>query len=147
MARYYVNASVACGSDLPIINITGSAAIQINLYQLVVGFTGSPADVATLLMLERTTDAGTGGTSLTVNKRAPLTATATGTAKKGTYGAAPTDDAELLALPINQRATHRLLWPDKYPLVSVASANNGIMLNSESSGGTPTLHATMEWEE
>lgn len=148
MSAYITNANgVACGSDLPIVNLTGSATIRVKLYEWLLGFSGSPADVATLLMLERTTDAGTGGTSLTINKLDPLTVAATATAKKGTYGVVPTDSDELQTIAINQRATHRWIAREGKEFISTASANNGIMLNSESSGATPAASLHLAWYE
>lgn len=147
MAKYSVNAGVAAGTDLPIINCTGSAAIRLRVYEFVVGSVASPADVATKLMFERTTDAGTGGSALTVNKVDPLTVTATGTARSGTFATPPTDTDELLRFSFNQRATHRFISRETCEFVASASAANGIMANSESSTGTPTIDLTMFWEE
>jgi hypothetical protein len=145
MSRYFAEAGVACGTDLPIINATGGAAVRLQLFELLLGFSTAPADISTLLKIARTTDAGTGGTALTVAKDDPLTATATGTAKSGTFATPPTDEAQGFRFAINQRATHRIVT-DK-PLISAAASNNGIMLNSQSSGGTPTVDATMRWSE
>jgi hypothetical protein len=145
MSRYFAEAGVACGTDLPIINIAGGTAVRIQLFELLIGFSTAPADIATLFKLVRTTDAGTGGSALTAAKDDPLTVAATGAPKSGTYGTPPTDEAQGFRFAINQRATHRIVT-DK-PLISAAAANNGIMLNSQSSGGTPTADATMRWSE
>lgn len=147
MSLYQCTAGVAVGSDLPIINLTGSAAIRILLKYLLVSFSGSPADVATLFMLERTTDAGTGGSALTETKTDPLTVTQTAAAVSGTFSAAPTDSDELLGFALNQRSVKEFYLPDGEEQISVASSANGLMLNSESSGGTPTCRATMKWRE
>ena len=144
---YTVNAGVACGTSLPIINLTGSASIRLYLRKLWVGFSTSPADVATLFYLYRTTDAGSGGTALTVYKADPLKATATGTAKSGTFSTAPTAGDVLGRLAINQRGTHQFNFYDNERLVSTASANNGLELFSASSGATPTADTNVQWEE
>lgn len=143
---YSVNASVACGTDLPIINITGSASIVVKVYEWIMGFP-AVADVATKFMFERTTGVGTGGTALTENKVDPLTVAASGAAVKGTYTTAPVDADELMLVTINSRATHRWIAREGHEFRSTAAASNGIMLNSESSTGTPNVDATIYWME
>lgn len=145
MARYFAEAGIAVGTDLPIINIAGGAAIRLQLFELLIGFSTAPADIASLFKIPRTTDAGTGGTALSAGKDDPLTVAATGAPKGGTFTTPPTDEAQGFRFAINQRATHRIVT-DK-PLISAAAAANGIMLNSQSSGGTPTAEVTMRWEE
>lgn len=144
---YGATAGVAVGSDLPIINITGGTTIQVCLKHVLISFSGSPADVATLFMIERTTDAGTGGSALTEGKGNPLSVTPTGAAVAGTFSGAPTDSDELFGFSVNQRSVKEIYFNDGEELKTVASAANGIMLNSESSGGTPTCRTTMRWEE
>lgn len=144
---YFVTAGVACGSDLPIINVTGGTGVRIGVSHLIIGHSGSPADIATLYTLVRTTDAGTGGTALTEIKTDPLTATPTGAAVKGTYSADPTDSDEVIRLALNQRATHQIILPDGEEVLSLAASANGLMWLSVSSGGTPQCDLTFKWKE
>lgn len=150
MGSYSTRHQCAAGSDLPIINLTGSASVRIGLFELILGSDASPADLAGEFVVNRTTDVGTGGTSLPSIPLDPLTVAATGAAKGGTFGVAPTDTAstELLMIPLNQKATFR--WAalaDRYRIFSIASANNGLMLNCTGHGGTPNMNAVMMWDE
>ena len=151
MGRYVVVHQTPAGTDLPIINLTGSAAIRVKIYDLVLGFDGTPADVAGEFVIDRTTDAGTGGTALTENPLDPLTVAATGAGIGGTFTTAPTDGATpvvLLMIALNQRATFRWVAAPGGELISTATAANGLMLNSTGmSSGTPNTNATIYWEE
>jgi len=147
MASYFAEAGVAVGTDLPIINVAGGTSIREKLFEWLISFSTAPADVATLFKIARTTDAGTGGTALTAAKHDPLTVAATGAPKSGTYTTAPTDEGQGQRFSINQRSSQRWTAREGKELISAAAANNGIMLNSQSSGGTPTCEATLNWEE
>jgi hypothetical protein len=147
VSKYSTDAGVACGTTLPLINVTGSAAVRSKIYDLIFGFSTAPADVATLIKLLRTTDAGTGGSALTVSPLDPLTVAATTTAKSGTFSGAPTIGAVLMRLAINQRATYRWIAREGAELTAAAAAANGIESRSESSGGTPTCDQTVYFEE
>lgn len=139
--------AVAVGSDLPIVNVTGGASNRLYLKYLLASFRGSPADVATDFMVERTTDVGSGGSALTETKTDPLTHAIVGAAVAGTFDTSPTDSDELLGFALNQRSIKEFYFPDGEEPCSVAASGNGIMLNSESSGGTPTCRFTIKWKE
>jgi hypothetical protein len=126
MPIYSVNGQVSAGSDLPIINVTGDGTTPAKINDIVVGC---------------------GGTSLTVNKNNPTSPNASATGKKGTFSTPPTDSSELFRLEMNQRATYRHVLHQGREFFSVIAASNGLMLNSESSTGTPTLGAQIFWEE
>lgn len=150
MGSYSTRHQTAAGTDLPIINITGSAAVRIGLFELILGSDASPADLAGEFVVNRTTDAGTGGTALPEIPLDPLTVAATGAAVGGTFGVAPVDTAstELLMIALNQKATFR--WAalaDRYRLWSIAASANGLMLNCVAHGGTPNINAVMMWDE
>lgn len=149
MSKYNVNGSAAVGTSLPIVNLTGSASIAVSMYEFIIGFSSSPADVATIFKWMRSTDAGTGGTTISPEPLNPISVAATATAKQGTYGTAPatSGNKELMKLSINQRATHRWLCREGCEFKSTASSANGLMLRSESSGGTPTVDGSFYWME
>jgi hypothetical protein len=150
MGRYSVAHQTPAGTDLPIINLTGSAAIRCKIAHLILGSDATPADVAGEFVIDRTTDAGTGGTALTENALDPLTVAATGAGVGGTFSAAPTDTANsnLLMIGLNQRATFQWWANPGYELMSVATAANGLMLNCTGmSSGTPNMNATLLWDE
>lgn len=150
MGLYSVAHQTAAGTDLPIINLTGSAAIRVKLYDLVLGSDAAPADVAGEFVVDRTTGVGTGGTALTENPLDPLTVAATAAAVGGTFTTAPVDTANsnLLMIPLNQRATFRWVAAPGSELISTASASNGLMLNCTGmSSGTPNMNACIFWSE
>lgn len=148
--RYSVMHQTAAGTDLPIINCTGSATIRMALSHLVLGSDATPADVAGEFVIDRTTDAGIGGTALTENALDPLSATNAVTCVGGTFGTPPADTANsnLLSVPLNQRATFTWWAREGFELYSVLTAANGLMLNSVGmSSGTPNMVATIHWME
>ena len=145
--QYTVNAGVGVGTNLPLINLTGSAAIRLRVYEWLMGFSTGPADIATLIKIVRTTGVGLGGSALTEYKRDPLTVGPTGAAIAGTFTTAPATGDELMRIAINQRATHRWIAAEGKELVAAATADNGIEFLSVSSGGNPTCELTIYWDE
>lgn len=148
--RYSVMHQTAAGTDLPIINLTGSATVRVALSHLILGSDATPADVAGEFVIDRTTDTGIGGTALTENALDPLSPTAGGAAVGGTFGTAPADTANsnLIAVPLNQRATFTWWAREGFELYSILTASNGLMLNSVGmSSGTPNMVATLAWSE
>jgi len=149
MARFTCTAdSVAAGVDLPIVNLTGSAAIRIHLYDLVISSDDTPSDQATRYSVQTTTDVGVGGTGLANETPLdPLSVGAVGDAIKGTFTTKPTTGAILLLFSVNQRATFRWVAAPGSELMSPAAAGDGLMVNSENSTGTPGTECTMLWWE
>lgn len=149
MARYAASHQTAVGGSLTIINITGGTAIRLNVYDIVIGFDATPADIATEFSVARTDDAGTGGSALAEVALDPITVAATGAAVGGTFGAEPTytSNAQLLMIAMNQRATFRWVAAPGGELISAAASGDGIGLRSVASGATPNCNATMHWYE
>ena len=150
MAKYACVHQTAAGNDLPMINLTGSAAIRVKIYDLVIGSDAAPADVAGEFTINRTTDAGIGGTALTENPLDPLVVAATGAAIGGTFSTAPADGTPviLLMVALNQRATFRWVAAPGSELISTATAANGLMLNCVGfNSGTPNINSTFMWDE
>lgn len=149
-ARFSVVHQTAAGPDLPIINLTGSAAIRVAIVGVLIGSDATPADVAGEFIIDRTTDAGIGGTALTENLLDPLSTAQVGAAIGGTFSTAPTDTANsnLIMIPLNQRATFTWWAREGFELLSTATTANGLMLNSTGmSSGTPNMNATLLWQE
>lgn len=148
MGRYAVTHQTPAGTDLPMINLTGSAAIRCKLYDMIIGSDATPADVATEFVINRTTDAGTGGTALTEQALDPLQVAATGAAIGGTFTTPPADaGGQLMMIALNQRATFRWVAVAGGEMISAATAANGLMLNCTASSGTPNINTTFHWEE
>lgn len=147
-SRYAATHQTPAGSDLPIINLTGGTTVRCKVYELIVSYSGTPADAAALFVMELTTTAGVGGTVLAETPLDPLTDTAIGAAVGGTFSTKPADAAELMQFALNQRATFRWCASPDGELITVAASAEGIMLNCESvSTGTPNVDATIHWLE
>jgi len=145
---YTVTHQTAAGTDLGIINLTGSASVRLYLYDLILGSDATPADAAGEFVVNRSTSVGTGGTALTEVKLDPLTVNAaTGAAVGGTFSAQPSDGSDLLMIGLHQRATYRWVCAPGGELISTASANNGLFLRTVNHTGTPNINATMMWRE
>lgn len=150
MAKFAAVHQTAAGTTLVIMNLTGSAAVRLNIFYLCLGHDGTPADLAGEFTANRTTTAGAGGTAITGEPLDPLTSAAVGAGTGGVYTAAPTVTAatELLMIGLNQRAT--IQWYAAQPgceLISTATANNGICFRSVAHGGTPNVNICAHWFE
>lgn len=150
MPSYSVSHQTAAGSDLGLINLTGSGTVRVALFELMLGSDASPADQAGEFVLNRSTDVGSGGTALTSVKHDPLSPAAVGAGVGGTFGGQPTDTAnsELLMIALNQKSTFR--WAalaDRHRLWSVAAADNGLFLRSVAHSTTPNINALLMWDE
>ena len=146
--RYTGVGEAAVGTNKTVLNLISAATIRPKLYDLVVACGATPADLATIFHLERFTAVGTEGSGFT-----PLALDPGDPASLADYGVAhsaePTYTASeiLMKLSMNQRATIRWVAAPGGELVAPASANNGIGLQSQSSGGTAQHEATMYHEE
>lgn len=148
MGRYLAVHQTPAGTDLSIMNVTGSAAIRLRWYDFIIGSDATPADTATEFGIARTTDAGTGGTTLTEQLVDPLTSGLIGAAIGGTFTTQPADaGGDIMMIALNQRATFRWVAAPGSELVASATAANGIHLRSVGSGGTPNINFTVFWEE
>ena len=150
MARYSVSHQTPAGANKPIILITGSAAVRVHLYDMVLGSDATPADVAGEFIVERCTNNGTDGTALTEVKLDPLTVAATSVALGGTFAGSgePAASDALLMIGLNQRATFRWIAAPGGELISTATADHGLELRTVAmSSGTPNMNATLMWWE
>ncbi len=148
--RYSVVHQTAGGTDLPIVNCTGSATVRMAFSHLILGTDGTPADVAAEFVVDRTTDAGIGGTALTENTLDPLSAANLVACVGGTFGTPPADTANsnLLMIGLNQRATFTWWAREGFEFYSILTSANGLMLNCTGmSSGTPNYNATVHWSE
>jgi len=147
--RYSGNGAAAVGTNKTILTLISATTIRPKLYDLLVASGATPADLATIFHLERFTAVGTEGSGFT-----PLALDAGDPASLADYGVGVfsveptyTANAVLVKLALNQRATFRWVAAPGSELVAPASANNGIGLQAQSSGGTASHDATMLHEE
>lgn len=136
------------GTDLTILTLISAATIRPALFEIIVGSVTAPADQATLLSIMRFTAVGTEGSGFTptTNPENPAALSDSGV---GVFSVEPTYTAssDLLHIPINQRNTFRWVAQEGRELVAPATAVNGLGLRSKSSTATPTINATLRWQE
>jgi hypothetical protein len=87
--KYAVCHQTAAGSDLGLVNLSNGASVRAKLYELIIGTDATPADLAGEFVVNRTTAAGGGGTSLTESPLDTLSVAATTAATGGTFTAQP----------------------------------------------------------
>jgi hypothetical protein len=148
--RYSVTHQTPAGTDLPIINLTGSATVRVAVYDIVIGSDAAPADQAGEFDVQRSTDTGTGGTDLNENALDPISDTPIGAGNGGTFTTAVptiTANSSLLMIGLNQRATFRWVAAPGGELFGVLAADDGIILESQAHTATPNINATFHWFE
>lgn len=121
-------AALAQSSTLPLLNILGTAAVRSMIYEFEFGSSGTPADSAAQIALQRCTTAGTPGSSYTPVAIDPGDPAAVSTCGLATFSVGPTltANAFLYNFGINQRATFRWIAAPGSELKIPATANNGI---------------------
>lgn len=129
MAKYAVDLTQAGGASFNIASIEapGSGMRRFQLYEYNVGLSGTPADAAWSLKIQRLTATAT-GTSKTPQPLNPADAACV-TIAKDTLSAngTLTANAFLHSVALNNRATFRwVARPDAGELIVPATANNGI---------------------
>ena len=145
---YAVNVAFAVTSPTDTAIITSSTtAIRPEWYDMVLGFSSTPADNGLTVQVQRYTAAGT-TTSQTPRALDPgdpaCTAVAGNTATiEPTY----TASAILFHLGINQRASHRWVADPQGRLKMPATASNGLGLFAVHSSATPTFDAVVHFNE
>jgi hypothetical protein len=148
MAAYQVTHETPTGTVLPIINLTGGASNQLFLDTVSISSDEvAPAEQITKYRIQRTTDAGTGGTALTETKRNPLTSAPVGAAVGGTFSAAPAIGDILWAESVHQKIPFVLQFYPGNELITAATAANGIELASIAASAAYDCVATLGWKE
>ena len=151
--RYSGHGSAATGTNKTILTafcVSATPKVRPRLYELLLGSVATPADVAALFYLSRLTAVGTEGSGFTPVALDPAAPTGECDCGVGVFSVEPTYTAskELLAIPMNQRATFRWIAAPGGELVLPATQNNGVGLKSSSmSSGTPAFDVTMHWME
>lgn len=139
--------SLAAVANKPKQVVTGSATLQISVYDLLAGLSAAAADDQYEYHLLRFTDAGTGGSAITEDVLGSTGPGSGATCKGGTYGADPTAESSraLQHLIFNHRAGCRIPIDPRYPIRSKPAANNGIGLQCIASGGGGTVKSQVKF--
>jgi hypothetical protein len=148
MRRYSASGNTAAGTTLVILEVIAATTTRGRIFDLLVSSDQAPADIATKFRMVRVTTTGT-GTAFTPTALDPADPAALLSANQGTFSPIPTVTAasQLMEFALNQRATFRWVAVPDSELVIPATASNGIALYSVASGATPTISATMLWQE
>lgn len=144
---FSVGHSTPAGSNLSIIVLTSAVAVRGTIEEFVVGSITAPADQATEINLLRHTVAATGGTNLVEKVHDEDNVAPSLTALGGTMTEPTYETDELYNFAVNQRATFRWVARPGKGYKTTAGIANGIGLRSISSTATPTLNASMSWDE
>jgi len=146
--RYHGYGAAAAGTNKTLLALISAATVRPKLYDLILGSAATPADVASLFHLERFSAVGTEGSGFTPQPVDPYCSAAVADYAVAHSGE-PTYSANeiMLAISLNQRATFRWVAAPGGEIVLPATANNGVGLQCQSSGGTPTCECTMFHEE
>lgn len=140
--------TAASGTDKTLINLISSATRRPAIVELMLSCGATPADLTAIYQFERFTAVGTAGSSFTpfpIDPQYPAAACNFGVAHSAepTYTAA----AILLRVSCHQRATINWKALPGRQLVAPATANNGIGLQCQSSGGTAAYDGFLVAEE
>jgi hypothetical protein len=150
MGRKYAGiGNAAVGTNLTILAMKTAATVRPELFELNISCGATPADLTTIFHLERFTAIGTEGggfTPVALDPNDPASLCDYGT---GVYSGEPTytASAHLLNISVHQRAIYRWIAAPSAAFKAPATANNGIGLQSQSSGGTASHTVTMLHEE
>jgi len=144
MARYTTIGTQTGATDATILGLTGGTGVRPRIYDVNVGTSSSPLDNAALLYLQRTTAAGSGGTTPTPTPHDPADPTAEVTAvsdptSEPTYTATEV----LLDIPLNQQVTFHYFTLPEEGFIIPATANAGVGLKTSTvtqSGATYNAH-------
>lgn len=141
---------VASGAAKALWNLISAATVRPRLYDIIVGTVATPADLAVLFAVIRTTAVGTEGSGFTPTALDPGSPASLCDIGVGVFGAEPTKTAnsEVLHIPMNQRASFRWVAAPGGELIAPATADNGLCLQTESvSSGTTAYDSSLHWNE
>jgi hypothetical protein len=146
--RYSVTGSNASGSaNKTLISVIGSTAIRPIVYDVVIGCSATPGDIAANFQVLRNTAQGTAGTNPTPLALDPGDPAAVSTAGI-THSAEPTYAATaFLNISMNQRATFRWVAAPGGELIGSAVASNGVGLKLVASGSALIFDGMVHWFE
>lgn len=131
------------------LGLTGGTGLRVRVYDFIMSQSGTPADNAVVWALQRTTAAGTAGSSVTPAPLDTADPAASTTAGEGTYTIEPTYTAstELLEFALNQRASYRWVAAPGGELIVPATSANGMGAKAKAANYTGSVEAVLHFEE
>lgn len=144
MTRASASTTLAMGS------VTAAAASprRAKIYDLILGSSATPADNNIVFDVTRCTSAGTAGSSVTPGALDAGDSLASTIVVGQAHTVDPTGSgAAHLHIALNQRATFRWVAAPGGELMIPATASNGFKINTPTATNTPTVDATVHFEE
>ena len=129
-----------------IMELLGAATVRWNLYDILMGASGTPADNALVYELIRLTATGT-GTTVTGEPLDPGDPTALVLGEENATIEPTLAGIALIELPVNLRASYRWVAAPGSEIVVAAVAGEGLMFRSKSAAYTGQTEATLFEEE
>lgn len=148
MSRIYEapwNATNTQSTTVPIMTLTGSAAIRGALREFVQGSDAAPANNAGTFIIQRHSTAPAGGTAITPKGKDDADPASVATAMMGPSIGAPTLGNKMMQFPLNQNSTYRWVASDGRGITIPATANNGLSLVPAVVGGS-AFNCSGTWE-
>jgi hypothetical protein len=125
-----------------LVNLTGSTTVRPRVYEFDVSSTATPADQSALVVINRSTTAGT-GTAATPQALDNQEIAAATTALIQ-LSAEPTNAGTFLyQVPLNLRASWRWVAAPDSEFIGAATASNGLLLKRHSSTATYQMYGTI----
>ena len=147
--RYAVTAlqTPVSSSDKTIVELTGGTAVQMHIYDIMWGASGTPADNALVYGVRRQTASGT-GTGVTPEPLDAQNALAAEVAAEEDNTIEPTyAGIHLIELPVNQRASYRWVAAPGGEFKSAIAAGDGFGSTVRSAAYTGQAEATIHFIE
>ena len=148
MSRYAFTCLQSVNTTTPktIAELLGAATVRWNLYDILMGASGTPADNALVYDLIRITATGT-GTTVTGEPLDPGDPTALVLGEEDTTIEPTTAGIALIEIPVNLRASYRWIAAPGSEIVVAAVAGEGLAFRSESPAYIGQTEATLLEEE
>jgi len=129
-----------------LVNLTGATTVRPRIYEFNVGSVATPGDQAALVVINRSTTAGTG----TAATPQPLDnqEIAAATTALIALSAEPTNAGTFqYQTPLNQRASWRFVAAPDSEIIGAATASNGLLLKRHSNTAAFQMHGTIFFYE
>ena len=147
MPSMYAAGSTPAGTNLTILLVAGIVTARPALHQAIISSDATPADISTTFNILRHTAAAVGGTAITARPADPGGTSGLCTALRGTMTEPTYEATPLVDEALNQRATFTWIANPGREIKCPVGTANGIGLRSIASGGTPSIRATLAWDE
>lgn len=149
MRRYAADGQALAGTNLTIAEVVAvGSTVRARIYDIIIGSDAAPADNGGEYNVIRGTVSGTPTTTVVPRALDPGDPASLMSLEVGTFsGQTKTANSALLNIALNQRATFRWVAVPDGELVTPATTDNWIGLESIGNSGTPNTNVTFHWQE